>query len=57
MSDKDFPIALDQAAKLRLEVISEEMGYSIHDLIRISAEEAALKYFRDRDDDPAAHIN
>jgi hypothetical protein len=50
----EFPIALDADAKARLLVISSELGRSVYDLIRISAEEAAMEYFRHRpQDDPA----
>lgn len=53
MSD-EFPIALDHSAKLRLRKISEELGRDVYDLIRVSAEEAAMEYFRNRpQDDPA----
>lgn len=56
MSD-EFPIALDADAKARLLVISKELGRSVYDLIRTSAEEAALEYFRGRPhDDPAGKM-
>lgn len=50
---ENFPIALDAAARLRLVTISEELGVPVYDLIRTSAEEAALNYYRGRSDDPA----
>lgn len=53
MSD-EFPIALNHSAKLRLRMISQELGRDVYDLIRTSAEEAAMEYFRHRPkDDPA----
>lgn len=53
MSD-EFPIALDHSAKVRLRQISKELGRDVYDLIRTSAEEAAMEYFRQRpQDDPA----
>jgi hypothetical protein len=53
----EFPITLDHSAKLRLRLISKELGRDVYDLIRISAEEAAMEYFRHRpQDDPAGKM-
>jgi len=49
----EWPIALDDNAKRRLVQISEDLGRDVYDLIRTSVEEAALEYFRGRNDDPA----
>lgn len=54
---EEFPIALDADAKARLRLISEELGRDVYDLIRISAEEAVMEYFRHRpQDDPAGKM-
>lgn len=50
---EEWPIALDDAAKVRLRAIAAETGREVSDLIRSAAEEAALDYFRQRADDPA----
>lgn len=49
----DWPIALDENAKRRLVKIADDLGRDPYDLMRTSIEEAALNYFRGRDDDPA----
>lgn len=49
----DWPIVLDDNAKRRLLRISADLDRRVDDLIRTSVEEAALEYFRNRDDDPA----
>ena len=56
LAPENFQVALDDEAKARLLVISGELGRSVYDLIRTAAEEAALDYFRGRDDDPAMHV-
>lgn len=50
---KTYTVTIDDAAKLRFDVISEHMGRSIESLIEIAAEEAALDYFRRQGGDPA----
>ena len=50
----DWPMVVDESAKLRLITISDETGRDIYDLMRTSVEEAALNYFRSRKDDPAS---
>lgn len=49
----EWPIAIDENAKRRLVRIADDLGRDVYDLMRTSIEEAALNYFRGRDDDPA----
>lgn len=48
-----WPIAIDENAKRRLVRIADDLSRDVYDLMRTSIEEAALNYFRGRDDDPA----
>ena len=48
-----FLVNIDGDAHARLEKIAETYGRSIEDLIETSASEEALKFFRNRKDDPA----
>ena len=46
-------IVLVPAVQLRLEFIAEETGRKIEDLASAAIEDAALDFFRHRNDDPA----
>lgn len=48
-----FTVYISDEAAARYEIISRELARSTEDLISTVAEEAALKHFRDRADDPA----
>lgn len=52
MKDENFPIALSDDAKARISVVADEQNESIYEVIRVFAEESALRYFRGRSDDP-----
>lgn len=45
-------IHINEVTERRLAKISKELGRSVEDLARTSVEEAALRYFSSRDDDP-----
>ena len=46
-------VSISPAGQLRLKKIAEETGRSIENLIAYAAEENALNYFKNRNDDPA----
>lgn len=48
-----WPIALTERAKIRIRQIAAEQSTSAYEVIRTFAEEGALAYFRERNDDPA----
>lgn len=51
-----FYMSLDEATKKRLEKIAEETGRQVWELCTAAVEEAALRAFRNRADDPAKDI-
>lgn len=47
-----YRVTIDEASDRRLHLIAGRLGRSVESLIESAAEEAALNYFRHRDDDP-----
>jgi len=52
-AEPEFPIALDDKAKVRIRSIAKEQGVDVYEVIRTLVEEGALNCFRGRNDDPA----
>jgi hypothetical protein len=49
-------VTIVPSAQLRLEKISKETGQTIENIVATVAEEAAGRFFIDRDDDPAKAV-